>query len=67
MLYRDYINICMTEFVFRQDHKPLRYIKDSPAQNKKIKHWTTNKCGYNFKIEYIEGKRNVCVDVTLAT
>ena len=29
---------------------------DSPVQNKKIQHWTTNINGYNGKIDYTEGK-----------
>ena len=33
---------------------------ESPVQSKKIHHWTTNICGYNCKIEYTEGKKNVC-------
>ena len=32
---------------------------------KKIQHWSTNICGYNCKIEYTEGKRNVCADMLL--
>ena len=36
---------------------------DFPVQNKKIQHWTTNIQGYNYKIEYIEGKKNVCADI----
>ena len=36
---------------------------DSPVQNKKIQHWTTNIYGYSCKIEYIEGKKNVCADM----
>ena len=36
---------------------------DSLVQNQNIQHWTTNICGYNCKIEYIEGKKNVCADM----
>ena len=36
---------------------------DSPGQNKKIYHWTRNICGYNCKIEYIEGKKNVYAEM----
>ena len=36
---------------------------DSPGQNKKSQHWTTSIHGYNCKIEYIEGKKNVCADM----
>ena len=38
---------------------------DSPVQNKKIQLWTTNIHDYNCKIEYIEGKKNVCADMLL--
>ena len=49
------------DFIIRTDHKPLNGILDSPIQNKKIQHWTTNLKGYNCSIEYIEGKKNMCV------
>ena len=52
-----------SEFVIRTDHKPPMYIMDSPVHNKNIQHWTTNIIGYNCKIEYIEGKKNVCADM----
>ena len=52
-----------SEFVIRTDHKPLKYIMDSPVQNKKTQHWTTNIHGYNCKFESIEGKKNVCADM----
>ena len=59
------LNKCLfdSEFVIRADHKPLKYVLDSPGQNKNIQHWITNISGYNCKIEYIEGKKNVCVDM----
>ena len=44
-----------SEFVIRTDHKPLKYIMDSPVQSKKIQHWITNICGSNCRIEYMEG------------
>ena len=53
----------MSEFVIRTDHKPLKYIMESPIQNKKIQHWTTNLQGCNYTIEYIEGRKNVCADM----
>ena len=48
------------DFIIRMDHEPLNCILDSPIQNKKIQHWTTNLKGYNCSIEYTEGKKNVC-------
>ena len=32
-------------------------------QNKKIQLWALSIGGYNAKIEYIEGKKNVCADL----
>ena len=36
---------------------------DSPMQNKKIQLWALSIEGYNAKIEYTEGKKNVCADL----
>ncbi|VDI78046.1 Hypothetical predicted protein [Mytilus galloprovincialis] len=44
------------------DHKPLKYILESPMQNKKIQLWALNITGYNCKIQYIPGPQNVCAD-----
>ena len=52
-----------SEFVIRTDHKPLKNFMNSTIENKKIQYWTTNIRGYNCKIEYIEGKKNVCADM----
>ena len=52
-------------FVIRTDHKHLNYIINFPIQNKKIQYWTMNICDYNCKIEYTEGKKNVCADMLL--
>ena len=51
------------QVIIRTDHKPLQYLLDSPMQNKKIQLWALSIGGYNAKIEYIEGKKNVCVDL----
>ena len=51
------------QVIIRSDHKPLQYLLDSPIQNKKIKLWALSIGGYNAKIEYIEGKKNVCADL----
>ncbi|VDI66449.1 Hypothetical predicted protein [Mytilus galloprovincialis] len=50
------------EFVIKTDHKPLKYILESPMQNKKIQLWALNITGYNCKIQYIPGPQNVCAD-----
>ena len=52
-----------SELVIRTDHKPVKYIMDSPVENRKIQHWTKNICGNSCKTEYIEGKKNVCADM----
>ena len=52
-----------SEFVIRTDHKPLKNLMNSTIENKKIQYWTTNIRGYNCKIKYIEGKKNVCADM----
>ena len=41
----------------------FKCILDSSIQNKKIHHWTTNLRSYSCRIEYIEGKKNVCADM----
>ncbi|CAC5403541.1 unnamed protein product [Mytilus coruscus] len=50
------------EFVIKTDHKPLKYILESPMQNKKIQLWALNIMGYNCTIQYIPGPQNVCAD-----
>ena len=50
-------------FVIKTDHKPLISLLKSPMQNKKIQLWALSIAGYNAKIEYIEGKKNVCADL----
>ena len=36
-----------SQFVIRTDHKPLKYLLDSPMQNKKIQMWALSMSGYN--------------------
>ena len=35
-----------SQFVIRTDHKPLKYLLDSPMQNKKIQMWALSMSGY---------------------
>ena len=35
------------EFTIRTDHKPPKYLLDSPMQNKKIQMWALGIAGYN--------------------
>lgn len=51
------------QFTIRTDHKPLKYILESPMQNKKIQLWALSIAGYNCKVEYIEGRFNCCADL----
>ena len=51
------------QFVITTDHKPLKYLLESPMQNKKIQLWALGMSGYNCTIEYIAGKTNTCADL----
>ena len=46
--------------VIKTDHKPLKYLLESPMQNKKIQMWAMSMSVYNCSIEYIEGTTNRC-------
>jgi len=50
-------------FTIYTDHKPLQYLLNSPMQNRKIQSWALSIAGYNCKIEYLQGKSNVCADL----
>ncbi|MEW8548330.1 MAG: DDE-type integrase/transposase/recombinase, partial [Candidatus Thiodiazotropha sp.] len=50
-------------FVIKTDHKPLKYILESPIQNKKISLWALGMSGYNCSVEYIAGTENTCADL----
>ena len=52
-----------SSFVIRTDHKPLKYLLESPMQNKKIQLWALSMSGYNCSIEYIAGTTNTCADL----
>ena len=51
------------QFVIKTDHKPLKYLLESPMQNKKIQLWALNMAVYNCSIEYIAGTTNACADL----
>ena len=51
------------EFVIKTDHKPLKYLLESPMQNRKIQLWALSMAGYNCIIVYIEGTTNTCADL----
>ena len=51
------------QFIIRIDHKPSKYLLESPMQNKKIQMWALRMSGYNCSIEYIAGTTNTCADL----
>ena len=51
------------QFVIRTDHKPLKYLLESPMQNKKIQLWALGMSGYNCTVEYMAGKSNTCAEL----
>ena len=51
------------QFTIRTDHKPFKYLLNSPVQNKKIQMWTLSIAGYNCQIEYAPGPQNVLADL----
>lgn len=51
------------EFTIKTDHKPLKYLLESPMTNKRIQLWALSIAGYNCKIEYIKGSTNTCADL----
>ena len=55
------------DFIVRTDHKPLKYLLESPMQNRKVQMWALSIAGYNCKIEYIEGVANTVADLLSRT
>ena len=51
----------------RTDHKPLKYLLESPMQNRKVQMWALSIAGYNCQIEYIEGVANTVADLLSRT
>ena len=51
------------EFTIKCDHLPLKYLLESPIQNKKISLWALSIGGYNCKIEYLAGTDNSVADL----
>ena len=51
------------QFVIKTDHKPLKYLLESPMQNKKIQLWALSMSEYNCTTEYIAGTTNTCADL----
>ena len=59
------LDFCLhnARFVIKTDHKPLKYLLESPIQNKKISLWALGMSGYNCSLEYIPGTENTCADL----
>ena len=51
-----------SQFVIRTDHKPLKYLLESPMQNKKNQLGALSMSCYNCTIEYVAGTTNTCAD-----
>ena len=51
------------QFVIKTDHKLLKYLLESPMQNKKIQLWALSMAGYNCTIEYIAGTTKTSADL----
>ena len=51
------------KFTIKTDHKPLKYLLDSPMQNRKIQLWALGIAGYDCEVQYIKGSDNTCADL----
>ena len=52
-----------SQFVIKTDHQPLKYLLNSPMQNRKVQLWALGLAGYNATVEYIPGEKNVLADL----
>lgn len=51
------------EFTIKTDHRPLKYVLESPLTNKQMQLWALELSNYNCKVEYIPGKADTCGDL----
>ena len=51
------------KFTIYTDHKPLKYLLESPMQNKRVQQWALSIAGYNCTVQYIAGKDNTVADL----
>ena len=49
--------------MIKKDHLPLKYLLESPMQNREKQLWALSMAGYNCRIEYIQGTTNSCADL----
>ncbi|MEW8548463.1 MAG: reverse transcriptase domain-containing protein, partial [Candidatus Thiodiazotropha sp.] len=54
-------------FEIYTDHKPLKYLLESPMQNKRIQMWALSIQGYNAVIRYLPGRLNTVADLLSRT
>jgi len=52
-----------SRFTIKTDHKPLKYLLESPMHNQKIQRYSLNLSCYDCVIEYLPGKLNACADL----
>ena len=52
-----------SRFTIYSDHKPLKYLLQSPMENKRVARWALTISSYNADIRYIEGSKNSCADL----
>ena len=50
-------------FTIKTDHMPLKYLLESPMQNKKLQLWALSLASYNCKVVYLKGSDNVMADL----
>ena len=51
------------KFTIFTDHKPLKYLLESPMQNKRVQQWALSIAGYNCDVQYIAGVNNTIADL----
>ena len=51
------------EFTIKCDHKPLKYLLESPMQNKKVSLWALTISSCRCKIEFLKGSENSVADL----
>ena len=51
------------KFTIYTTHKPLKYLLESPMQNKRVQQWALSIAEYNCTVRYIAGKDNTVADL----
>lgn len=50
------------EFTIYTDQKSLKYLLDSPMQNRQVKNWSLMISAYNCEIKHLPGRQNIIAD-----